>query len=113
VRDQIKQGLISQRQTILNEALIRNAMSDSQVTNKLAESMLNDPNMLGGLQQASPGAASTPAGAATPAAAAASPAASPATATATPQPTATAKPAAPAATPKAAPTRPAAAPSPK
>ncbi|HYH86050.1 MAG TPA: SurA N-terminal domain-containing protein [Pyrinomonadaceae bacterium] len=104
VRDQIKQGLISQRQTILNEALIRNAMSDSQVTNKLAESMLNDPNMLGGLQQASPGTASTPAAATTPAATA-----SP-TATPTPQPTATAQ---PAATPKAAPTRPAAAPSPK
>ena len=103
VREQIKQGLISQRQTILNEALIRNAMSDTQVTNKLAESMLNDPNMLGGLQQASPGAASTPSGAATPAATS-----SPAAATPTPQPKATAKPAAPAATPKAAPTRPAA-----
>ncbi|MBC7931122.1 MAG: SurA N-terminal domain-containing protein, partial [Rubrivivax sp.] len=70
VRDQIKQGLISQRQTILNEALISTARSDTQVTNKLAESMLNDPNMLGGLQQAAPGAASTPASAATPAAAA-------------------------------------------
>lgn len=101
VREQIKQGLISQRQTILNEALIRNAMSDTQVTNKLAESMLNDPNMLGGLQQASPGAASTPVGAATPAAAAASPSASPANATATPAASATPK--APAATPAASP----------
>lgn len=98
VRDQIKQGLISQRQTILNEALIRNAMSDAQITNKLAESMLNDPNMLGGLQQAAPGAASTPA-------AAASPAASPAATTATP--------AAPVAMPTASPTRPAGAASPK
>jgi peptidyl-prolyl cis-trans isomerase SurA len=111
VKDQIKQGLISQRKTILNEALIRNAMSDTQIANKLAESMLNDPNMLGGLQQASPGAASTPAGATTPAAAAAA-SPSPA-ATTTPQPAATTKPAAPAATPKAAPTRAAAAPSPK
>lgn len=98
VRDEIKQGLIQQRQTILGEALKRNAMSDAQITNKLAESMLNDPNMLGGLQQAAPGAASTPA-------AAASPSASPAATTATP--------ASPAATPAASPTRPAGAPSPK
>jgi len=98
VRDEIKQGLIQQRQTILGEALKRNAMSDAQITNKLAESMLNDPNMLGGLQQAAPGAASTPA-------ASASPAASPAATTATP--------ASPAATPAASPTRPAGAPSPK
>ena len=107
VRDQIKQGLISQRQTILNEALIRNAMSDTQITNKLAESMLNDPNMLGGLQQASPGTASTPASAATPAAATASPATSPAPAT--PASAATSTPAA-SATPKAAAATPAASP---
>ncbi|HYG79905.1 MAG TPA: SurA N-terminal domain-containing protein, partial [Pyrinomonadaceae bacterium] len=37
VRDQIRQGLINQRQTVLNEALIRNAMSDVTVVNKLAE----------------------------------------------------------------------------
>ena len=75
VRDQIKQGLINQRQTILNEALIRNAMSDVTVVNRLAESMLNDPNMLGGNQSVTPGAAASPA--ATPAATA-TPAASPA-----------------------------------
>ena len=79
VRDQIKQALNDQRQTILQEALIRNAMSDATVVNHLAESMLNDPNQLGGNQSVAPGA--SPAASATPAAspaANASPAASPA-----------------------------------
>ncbi|HEX8686932.1 MAG TPA: SurA N-terminal domain-containing protein, partial [Pyrinomonadaceae bacterium] len=66
VRDQIKQGLIDQRKTILREALVRNAMSDSTVVNHLAESMLGDPNMLGGNQSVAPGA--SPAASATPAA---------------------------------------------
>ncbi|HEV3469275.1 MAG TPA: SurA N-terminal domain-containing protein [Pyrinomonadaceae bacterium] len=62
VRERIKQGLINQRQTILNEALIRNAMGDATVVNNLAGGMLNDPSTLGGLQQVSPGgAAATPA----------------------------------------------------
>jgi peptidyl-prolyl cis-trans isomerase C len=98
VRDQIKQALINQRQTVLNEALIRNAMSDVTVVNRLAESMLSDPNMLGGNQSVAPGTVATPAvtTAATPAAAAtppatATPAASPAAANtaATPRPAAT------------------------
>jgi parvulin-like peptidyl-prolyl isomerase len=127
VRDQIKNALISQRQTILQEALIRNAMSEATVVNKLAESMLKDPNMLGGLQQASPatpGATATPvasvspADSATPAATAtpahastpAPPAAHPAaTAPARPAPTASARPSAA----TTAPARPAGAPSPK
>jgi parvulin-like peptidyl-prolyl isomerase len=99
VRDDIKNALISQRQQVLQEALIRNAMSGVTVVNKLAESMIGDPNMLGGLQQASPGGA-TPAASATPSASAsatpapsatASPAASPArpASTAAPKPTAT------------------------
>lgn len=114
VRDQIKQALIDQRQNILQQALIRNAMSDAQVVNKLAESMLNDPNMLGGLQQVSPGGATpAPSASATP-----STSASPsATTSAPPAPAAkpTVKPAA-AATPRAQPTRasaPSAGPSPK
>jgi len=85
VRDQIKQALINQRQTVLNEALIRNAMSDVTVVNRLAESMLSDPNMLGGNQSVAPAAAASPSAttAATPAAGAspsatAAPAASPA-----------------------------------
>ncbi|MFL6281761.1 MAG: SurA N-terminal domain-containing protein [Pyrinomonadaceae bacterium] len=102
VRDQIKNALISQRQQILQEALIRNAMSEATVVNKLAESMLKDPNMLGGLQQASPGGGATPAASATPSASAsatpapltpASPAASPARPAATAaRPTSTAAP---------------------
>ncbi len=101
VRDQIKQGLIDQRKTILREALVRNAMSDSTVVNQLAESMLGDPNMLGGNQSVAPGA--TPAAAASPAAAtptpaaAATPAASPATSA---SPAAAPKAATPAASPK-------------
>ena len=93
VRDQIKQGLIDQRKAILDQALVRNAMSEATVVNKLAEDMLKDPNMLGGLQQVAPGAspsasaspAATPASAATPAAGAAKP---------SPQPTRAAAPAA-------------------
>jgi len=118
VRDQIKEALVNQRKTILTEALIRNAMGDATVTNNLAESMLNDPNNLGGFQQATPGRAATPAAAASPAAPGATPAAtaSPAAASpaataspstgATPRAAATAAPAAaatprPAATPRA------------
>jgi parvulin-like peptidyl-prolyl isomerase len=107
VKDKIKQALINQRQTILNEALIRNAMSDVTVVNRLAESMLSDPNMLGGNQSVTPGAAASPAAttAATPAAAAtATPnaAATPAASAATPRPAAgtAATPAAGTATPK-------------
>ncbi|MDQ5838746.1 MAG: SurA N-terminal domain-containing protein, partial [Acidobacteriota bacterium] len=72
IHDQIKQALINQRQTILNEALIRNAMSDATIVNKLAEDMLKDPNMLGGLQPLAPGAspASSPAASASPTASA-------------------------------------------
>jgi peptidyl-prolyl cis-trans isomerase SurA len=83
VRERIRQGLISQRQTILNEALIRNAMGEATIVNNLAGGMLNDPNMLGGLQQvagggsATPAASASPSPAASPAAAQASPAASP------------------------------------
>jgi parvulin-like peptidyl-prolyl isomerase len=137
VRDKIKDALITQRQTILNEALIRNAMGDATVVNHLAESMLNDPNMLGGNQSVAPGTAASPAASATqttatPAASAtqeaspnaspnASPAASPThTPTAAPSPTASARPASTprptataAATPRAQPSRPAAAPAPR
>ena len=114
VRDQIKQGLIDQRKTILREALVRNAMSDSTVVNHLAESMLGDPNMLGGNQSVTPGAspapAATPAAGASPAASAtpaASPAASPASSPAAgASPAATTRPAATAAgTPAASPKR--------
>jgi parvulin-like peptidyl-prolyl isomerase len=103
VRDQIKQALINQRQTILKAALISNAMSDVTVINKLAESMLNDPNNLGNqpITPGGPGAnantpSASPTAATTPAATTSAPSttASPAAA----KPSATQKPAA-AATP--------------
>ena len=97
VREQIKQGLIDQRKAILDQALVRNAMSEATVVNKLAESMLSDPNMLGGLQPVAPGASPSPA-------ASASPAATPASA-ATPAPSSAATPAAGAAKPGPQPTR--------
>jgi parvulin-like peptidyl-prolyl isomerase len=68
VRDQIKNALINQRQTLLNEALIRNAMSDAQITNYLAQNMLNDPSALGGLEPVSAGGAASPSATAPPAA---------------------------------------------
>jgi parvulin-like peptidyl-prolyl isomerase len=87
VRDQIKELLIQQRQKILSDALGVVAMNEAKIENSLAQSMLNDPNMLGGMQPVSGiGTATTP-GAATPAATA-SPASSPA-ATSTPAATAT------------------------
>jgi hypothetical protein len=79
VKGQIQQGLTETRQSLLQSALIRSAMSEAKVVNHLANDMLKDPNTLGGNQSVAPGA--TPASAATPAAtpaASASPAASPA-----------------------------------
>jgi len=74
VHDQIKQALIEQRQDILQQALVREAMSDVTIVNKLAESMLGDPNGLGGNQPIAPGAnananapSASPAAATTPA----------------------------------------------
>jgi peptidyl-prolyl cis-trans isomerase SurA len=103
VKGQIQQGLTETRQSLLQSALIRSAMSEAKVVNHLANDMLKDPNTLGGNQSVAPGAtpaaAASPAASATPAASA-SPAASPA-ATATPaaSPAAATK-ASPAATPK-------------
>ncbi|HEX8559609.1 MAG TPA: SurA N-terminal domain-containing protein [Pyrinomonadaceae bacterium] len=101
VKDQIKQALIDQRQTVLNEALIRNAMSDVTVVNKLAESMLGDPNMLGGNQSVAPGASASPA--ASPSASPAGPAATPAAGPAASPAASPAAGASPAATPAARP----------
>lgn len=69
VRERIRQGLIEQRKTLLNEALIRNAMSDATVVNNLASGMLQNPSTLGGLQQVpASGASPLPSPAASPAA---------------------------------------------
>jgi parvulin-like peptidyl-prolyl isomerase len=94
VRDEIKQALLDARKSILTDALGVVAMNEAKVENHLAQSMLRDPSMLGGMQPVTPaggGSQATP----TPAATAASPAASPAT---TASPAATS----PAATPAAA-----------
>lgn len=100
VKGQIQQGLTETRQSLLQSALIRSAMSEAKVVNHLANDMLKDPNMLGGNQPVAPGAspAATAAPAASPAASA-TPAASPAAGAspaATPRPAA----AAPSASPK-------------
>lgn len=85
VKGQIQQGLTETRQSLLQSALIRSAMSEAKVVNHLANDMLKDPNMLGGNQPAAPGttpaaaATATPAATASPAASA-TPAASPAAA---------------------------------
>lgn len=85
VRDDIKGLLIQQRQKILSDALGVVVMNEAKIENSLAQSMLNDPNMLGGMQPVSGVGTTTPPGAATP-----SPASTP---TATPAAAATASPA--------------------
>jgi hypothetical protein len=84
VRDEIKELLINARQTILNNALGVVAMNEAKIENHIAQNMLTDPSMLGGMQPVTPGLSTAPTAAATPAAtnAAASPStsASPATA---------------------------------
>jgi len=117
VKEEIKQALVEARQSILQYALIRSALAEATIVNNLAEDMLKDPNMLGGMQQVtpndaatpaaspavtgatpaatdSPAAAASPAGAAAPAAGAATPAAgaTPRAAAATPTPRAAATP---------------------
>jgi len=101
VKGQIQQGLTETRQSLLQSALIRSAMSEAKVVNHLANDMLKDPNMLGGNQPVAPSATPAAAGSATPAAtaspaASATPAAGP---SAAPKPAATAA-ATPAASPK-------------
>ena len=85
VRDSIKDLLIKQRQKILTDALGVVAMNEAKIENSLAQSMLNDPNMLGGMQPvsgvgvtappgATPSATATPATASTPSSTATPPA---------------------------------------
>jgi len=88
VRQEITEGLRSQRQNLLNAALLETSKNDAKIVNNLASNMISNPNNLG-LRPAVPG----------------TPAASPATTTASP--TATAQkasspvaPASPAASPK-------------
>jgi hypothetical protein len=59
VRQQITQGLINQRKEILNAALLETAVNDAKIVNRLAASMLENPNNLG-LRPATPGTAGPP-----------------------------------------------------
>ena len=85
VRQQITQGLVKQRQDILNAALVEVAISEAKIVNNLAAGMLNNPGNLG-LRPAAPEAARSVAASPTPVATqkpatptgAASPATSPA-----------------------------------
>jgi hypothetical protein len=83
VRDQIKDLLLQARQKILQDALGVVAMNEAKIENNLALSMLNDPNMLGGMKPVIPNTSSTPPATATPAAQATA-AATPPAATTTP-----------------------------
>ncbi|MBA3240244.1 MAG: SurA N-terminal domain-containing protein, partial [Acidobacteria bacterium] len=66
VRDQIKKALVDERQKVLGAAMRVVAINEAKIENHLAQSMLKDPSMLGGMQPVSPGTASTtPAAAAT------------------------------------------------
>ena len=86
VRDQIKKALVDERQKVLGAAMRVVAINEAKIENHLAQSMLKDPSMLGGMQPVSPGTAST-----TPAAAA-TPASTPATSATAAAPAATASP---------------------
>ncbi len=69
VRQEITEALRSQRQKLLNVALLEVAIREAKIKNNLAESMLTNPSNLG-LRPAAPGTVpgttATPAGAATP-----------------------------------------------
>jgi hypothetical protein len=75
VKDQIKEFLINARQKILSDALGLVALNEAKVENFLAQNMLTDPNMLGGMQPVASTGTAAPAATATPAAATPSPAA--------------------------------------
>jgi parvulin-like peptidyl-prolyl isomerase len=105
VRDEIKQALLDARKSILTDALGVVAMNETKIENNLAQNMLNDPSMLGGMQPVVPATGGNTGGGNTNAAGgAATPAASPA-ATGSPaaaaSPVATSSPAATAASPAA------------
>ncbi|MCA1633409.1 MAG: SurA N-terminal domain-containing protein [Acidobacteria bacterium] len=87
VRDQIKKALVDERQKVLGAAMRVVAISEAKIENHLAQSMLKDPSMLGGMQPVNPGTATTPAApaAATPAATATPAAPASPSSTASPQ----------------------------
>jgi parvulin-like peptidyl-prolyl isomerase len=84
VRDEIKQALLDARRSILTDALGVVAMNEAKVENHLAQSMLRDPSMLGGMQPVTPAGGGTTQATPTPATTTASPAATTPAATASP-----------------------------
>jgi parvulin-like peptidyl-prolyl isomerase len=67
VRDQIKEALINQRRSLMNDALMRVALADAKVVNNLAQDMMTNPSNLSSLRPAGAGTPA-PAASATPAA---------------------------------------------
>jgi parvulin-like peptidyl-prolyl isomerase len=61
VKDQIKEYLIGERQKVMSSALSFVAMNEAKIVNNLANDILKDPNMLGGLTPAQPAQAARPA----------------------------------------------------
>lgn len=61
VRDQIKDALINQRRSLLNDALLRVSTAEAKIENKLAQDMLTNPSNLSSLRPApAPGSAASP-----------------------------------------------------
>lgn len=61
VRDQIKEALINQRRTLLNEVLMRQATAEAKVENYMAQDMLKNSNNLSSMRPAGAPTANTPA----------------------------------------------------
>lgn len=94
VREEITDLLLNARKSILTDALGVVAMNEARIENNLAQNMLNDPSLLGGMQPVVPATAGAAGGNTNAAQGAATPAAAPATtpAAATPSPAAGASP---------------------
>ncbi len=60
VREEIQRGLISQRQSLLNEVLVALAMREAKVENNLAQNIYNNPTNLSGLRPAGADAVASP-----------------------------------------------------
>ncbi|MDQ3585447.1 MAG: SurA N-terminal domain-containing protein [Pyrinomonadaceae bacterium] len=60
VRDQIKEALINQRRTLLNEVLMRQATAEAKVENYMAQDMLKNSNNLSSMRPAGAPTANAP-----------------------------------------------------
>ncbi|MBD0373272.1 MAG: SurA N-terminal domain-containing protein [Pyrinomonadaceae bacterium] len=61
VRQQIVEGLTSQRKQLLLQAFVQVAMTDAKIVNNLAKNMVDNPSNLSGLRPANAGGTSAPA----------------------------------------------------